>query len=165
MDRKLKVGDVIHLSKGTVNVDVEKRFLDEYLPFSDEITNGAIEINDHICIDTREKKECLKNDLPCDIEFIFYRHGIVVDKEKAIQLVEDTLNKYDEEYTFDSSYLIGDYVVIEVQEYNHVYCKQLSDGKYNEYGVVINFYQHDYYFPKIMENELELIKEMKLCFI
>ncbi|WP_373262189.1 hypothetical protein [Hungatella hathewayi] len=167
MERKLRIGDVIHLSQGTrVRTNVESKFVHDNIPFSDKKVCGTIEIGHVYLIDVSDKKELLRQELPDSIDYIFSSYGMSVDKEKVKQLVDETILKYKSDYyEYDSKYLIGDYVVTEVGDNHHVYCRKLQNGQYDEKGVVIDFYQDRLFSPSIMENEISLEIQMKLCFI
>ncbi|RHB42146.1 hypothetical protein DW886_16650 [Enterocloster aldenensis] len=166
MERKLKIGDVVYLSEGfQVRTNVEAKFIYENVPFSDEIVCQKVDIGRLYLVDVSDKKDSLKKEFLERINNIFNSYGMSVDKEMVKQLVSATIAKYKNDYEYDSRHLIGDYVVTEVKDNYHVYCRKLQNGQYDEDGIVVDFYQDKLFSPTIMEDQISLVKEMRICFI
>lgn len=93
---------------------------------------------------------------------------------KTLVFAGKTYN-FSDEKTIDTSYLLGDYVVINIEMkemnclgrklYQNVICKKLNDGEYDKNGIEVSFSQTPTYSATICPDHLELKKKMEKMFV
>jgi hypothetical protein len=176
MKNLLKEGDVIKLENGMkVYGKIPAMFVYSNKPLSDELTNHEIKIGERHF--NRTHIESDKKSLVKDIIHSFdFRLGHKMSDATATKFIDAILpNPTPKEFVLEG----GEFVVIKTSyegggmamfndyypDGHRVFCKRLKDGKYDEDGDEVNFYQSSGFTAMILPDEIQAIRTMKSSFV
>lgn len=171
---KLQEGNVIKLENGMrVYGLIPEKFVYSNRRTSTELTKSEIEIGKTYENDTNLQK-VISNITKGVIER-FSWEGVSVDKSKVVEFVKGNVP---EQQTEQFILKEGEFIVTKTTfdgggtghgphdvypDGHHVFCKALKDGKYNENGVEISFYQSGSF--TCMITDIVPIRNMTMKFI
>lgn len=172
----LLVGDVIEIKIGMkVYAKIPEKFVYSNAKLSDKLARTNIRIGE-----TRENKIGVLTyaEISKNIQKVFVHDvGIEIDVSKINDFVIANIGSYKTE-TFDTSIFVGEYVVVKANlegggtghGQNDVYpdgwnviCKKLTpEGKYDENGLEVSFYQSGCFTVIHKPNTIIPIRKMKM---
>lgn len=178
MTNFLEVGDVIELKVGMkIYASIPEKFIFSNKPLSNESRTTDIrigEIRKNNISDWEEKTFRLTRSIKEEFE----RKFGVAPQEAIDTFVKEHVPKVTQE-TFNTSYFVGQYVVIETSltggsrdscnPNNHypdghrVVCQKLKDGKFDPQGETISFYQSGSFTAMI--EAITPLRKMKQTFV
>ena len=161
--KQLQVGDVFRLEEGAVvDTVIPERFRFANKQLSMLGTRAIISIGKVLKPAGNAKLDNIADGI---VNISLREGGLKLDKDSVIQFLEKARYEQDEELPpeFDTSYLIGEYVVVEALEWSQwawrVTASRLKNKKRDPEGAIVQFFQTEGFQNSILD--IKPIRKMK----